>query len=93
MTDAIFPPRISSAGKICRNGTLTNDYMVQFNKFEMADNSTNSGWIFVNATRPKESLRMAWDENGLVASEWQDTYFKIWMNDVDICVAFIIWSV
>ncbi len=93
VTDAIFPPRISSAGKICRNGTLTDDYMAQFEKFEALNNETNSGWMYLNATRPKESLRMAWTKKELVESQWQDTYLKIKSDDANACVQFIVWSV
>ena len=93
VTDAIFPPRISSAGNVCPNGTLTNDYMAQFEKFETLDNKTTLGWMYLNATRPKESLRMAWTKEKLIESEWQDTYLKIKSDDADACVQFIVWSV
>lgn len=69
VTDAIFPPRTSSAGVLCPTEdsiVLSNDYMVTYHHFEdynetePATKFTGEGWAVLNATKPKESLVMAW---------------------------------
>lgn len=93
VTDAIFPPRISSAAEICSNGTLRNDYMVKFERFEASDNKTGEGWIFANATRPKDSIRMAWMDGEMRKTEWHEPHLKVWTKNRLECVNFIVWSV
>lgn len=64
VTDAIFPPRVSSAAVVCAGEPLLikNDYMVQYHHFA-EDNSTGAGWAILNATQPKENLLMAWESS------------------------------
>lgn len=91
VSDAIFPPRTSSAGRACANGTLTNDYMVSYYTFERVEETT--GWIVLNATQPKENLLLAWG-SGLLPIEWvSKNSFKVWAPTQDACVNFIVWSV
>ena len=59
ITDQIFPPRVSSAGLVCGNGTTAKDYMLEFHKYEVTDNTT-AGWLHLNATQPQDSLQYAW---------------------------------
>lgn len=61
LTDQLFPPRPSSGGQVCSNGTLTKDYQLGWTKFEPRDNtSAHVGWAHLNATRPKDALQWAW---------------------------------
>lgn len=106
VTDAIFPPRTSSAALVCvgEDPVLKNDYMVSYDHFEKA-NQTNQtgGWAFLNATQPTENLLMAWESNQL-PSEPRDfphmvdivwaakNVLKIWVPAMK-CVSFIVWSV
>lgn len=64
VTDAIFPPRVSSAALVCAGEPLVvkNDYMVEYHRFA-EDNSTGAGWAILNATQPKENLIMAWESS------------------------------
>jgi len=64
VTDAIFPPRVSSAALVCAGEPLVvkNDYMVEYHHFA-EDNSTGAGWAILNATQPKENLLMAWESS------------------------------
>ena len=82
VTDAIFPPRTSSAAIVCADEkqTMVNDYMVKYDRFEpVASNETSTqhgGWAYINATQPKENLLMAWESHytpsGLEAAEEGD---------------------
>ena len=56
LTDQIFPPRVSSGGVACGNGTVTRDYMLGFDKYVKTDNATTEGWLHLNATQPGDSL-------------------------------------
>ena len=60
LTDQIFPPRVSSGGVACGNGTVTRDYMLGFDKYVKTDNATTEGWLHLNATQPGDSLEWAW---------------------------------
>mgnify|MGYP001260386495 FL=1 len=60
LTDQIFPPRVSSGGVACGNGTVTRNYMLGFDKYVITDNSTTEGWLHLNATRPGDSIEWAW---------------------------------
>lgn len=60
LTDQIFPPRVSSGGVACGNGTVTRNYMLGFDKYVKTDNTTTEGWLHLNATRPGDSLEWAW---------------------------------
>lgn len=60
LTDQIFPPRVSSGGVACGNGTVTRNYMLGFDKYVKTDNATTEGWLHLNATRPGDSLEWAW---------------------------------
>lgn len=60
LTDQIFPPRVSSGGVACGNGTVTRDYMLGFDKYVKTDNTTTEGWLHLNATQPGDSLEWAW---------------------------------
>lgn len=71
VTDAIFPPRTSSAAIVCsdKEQTMVNDYMVKYHHFEpvYVENTTSTtelgGWAYLNATQPKENLLMAWESH------------------------------
>lgn len=69
VTDAIFPPRTSSAAIVCsdKKHTMVNDYMAQYHKYEPVVSNTTSpqegGWAYINATQPKENLLMAWESH------------------------------
>lgn len=69
VTDAIFPPRTSSAAIVCsdKKQTMVNDYMVKYHRFEpVVSNETSTqegGWAYMNATQPKENLLMAWESH------------------------------
>lgn len=60
LTDQIFPPRVSSGGVACGNGTVTRNYMLGFDKYVKTDNATTEGWLHLNATRPGDSMEWAW---------------------------------
>ena len=60
LSDQIFPPRVSSAARVCGDGTMARGYQIGFQKFEVVDNATASGWLHLNATRPKDSLEWGW---------------------------------
>lgn len=62
LTDQLFPPRVSSGGTVCSNGTVTKDYQLRWTSFETVDNRTahTAGWAHLNATRPKDALQWAW---------------------------------
>ena len=64
VTDAIFPPRTSSAAVVCADG-IRNDYMVKYNRFQESNDTDHKdgGWVFLNATQPVENLVMAWDSH------------------------------
>ena len=67
VTDSIFPPRTSSAARVCVGGdpVIKNDYMVSYDHFDKQNETTGAGgWAFLNATQPTENLLMAWE------SEW-----------------------
>jgi len=60
LTDQIFPPRVSSGGIACGNGTVSRNYMLGFDKYVKTDNGTTEGWLHLNATRPGDSMEWAW---------------------------------
>ena len=63
LTDQLFPPRVSSGGQVCSNGTVTKDYQMKWVKWaplDTVDNRTARGWAHLNATQPKDALQWAW---------------------------------
>ena len=99
VSDAIFPPRTSSAGIVCGDGTLKNDYMVKFHTMDLSDtNVSGYGWAWMNATQPKENLLMAWEASGedrrLLPIEWIDKEsLRVRLPNEKTCANFIVWSV
>ena len=93
VTDAIFPPRTSSAGLVCANGTITNDYMLKWYEFEEAENETGAGWATLNATKPKDYLSMAWAPTVLVPTRWRNgNQLQVWIPRNE-CVSVLVYSV
>ena len=98
VTDAIFPPRTSSTGRICQNGSLTNDYMLKWHRFQYEYNE--SGWATLNATKPKESLTFAWTETSysgnpvLVSTKWlSNDQIQVHIPARNECVSLIVYSI
>lgn len=105
VTQAIFPPRTSSAALVCveDDPVLKNDYMVSYDRFE-EDNKTEGGWAFLNATQPTENLLMAWESNQLPSAATDTPHMvdiawaaknvlRVWVPNTTKCVSFIVWSV
>lgn len=96
VTDAIFPPRTSSAGVVCANGTLTNDYMMKFHEFKPADNETG-GWAKLNASKPTESVTLAWtnsDTPSLAPTRWKtQKELEVWLSTAEECASILVYSI
>lgn len=96
VTDAIFPPRTSSAGLVCANGTITNDYMLKWHAFETAHNETRAGWAKLNATKPKDSLTIAWsnsDTPKLMPTRWKSKkQLEVFLGG-DECASILVYSI
>ena len=94
MTDAIFPPRTSSTGLVCANATVTNDYMLKWFGYEAEIDG--GGWATLNATKPKESVSLAWSTSTtptLVRTRWKsDAQLQVWIPGGE-CVSVIVYSV
>lgn len=61
LSDQIFPPRVSSAAAtVCGDGTMARGYQIGFQKFEVVNNASASGWLHLNATQPKDSVEWGW---------------------------------
>lgn len=107
LTDQIFPPRVSSGGVACGNGTITKDYMLGFDKYVKTDNATTEGWLHLNATQPKDSLEWAWrvaatpQEQGkehaqveLLDAHWTDKEtLRVWLPSEKECAKVLVFSV
>ena len=107
LTDQIFPPRVSSGGVACGNGTVTRDYMLGFDKYVKADNSTTEGWLHLNATRPGDSLEWAWRVGDtpqgqkrqpasldLLDVHWKDKEtLEVWLPSQKECARVLVFSV
>lgn len=96
VTDAIFPPRTSSAGVVCANGTITNDYMMKYHEFKPADNETG-GWAALNATKPKESVTLAWVNSEvpkLAPTRWKSKKeLQVWLSTAEECASILVYSI
>lgn len=99
VTDAIFPPRTSSTGLVCANGTVENDYMLDWHGFTATENKTNTteGWIALNATKPRDFLSLAWTVSTpptLVPTRWHgDKLLEVWVPKFNECVSVLVYSV
>ena len=106
ITDQIFPPRVSSAGRVCGNGTTSKNYMLAFHKYTTVDNATTAGWLHLNATRPQNSLQYAWSapsaigpqespqDPRLLAARWKDAEcLLVWLPGKETCASVVVVSV
>lgn len=107
LTDQIFPPRVSSGGVACGNGTVTRNYMLGFDKYVKTDNATTEGWLHLNATQPGDSLEWAWrvgatpQEQGkehaqveLLDVHWKDKEtLQVWLPSEKECARVLVFSV
>lgn len=105
LTSSLFPPRVSSAGKVCSDGKVSKDYQLQWTRFEVVDNTTSHGWAHLNATRPKDALQWAWrDANDdqtlpqLTAVRWKDKHtLNVWLEpsapEAVACANVVVFSV
>lgn len=95
VTDAIFPPRTSSTGLVCQNGSVTNDYMIKWHAFEPLEN--NTGWAVLNATKPSDSLSFAWTKAHipqLMPVHWiNKKQVKVLIPAKNECVSLIVYSI
>lgn len=97
ITDQIFPPRVSSGGLVCPNGTVTSDYQLEFGRFESTTEDNNdSGWMWLNVTKPKDTLEFALlaDASAPTATRWaDDDTLLVWSPNANACVKVLIFSV
>ena len=61
LEDSIWPPRVSSAGTSCADGTVKNAYQMSFDAYEVVHNDTTAGWMRLNATKPLSNVLWAYD--------------------------------
>lgn len=96
ITDQIFPPRISSGGVVCPNGTVVGDYQLAFDGYENVDDESDSAlWIRLNATKPKESLELAWVEDAhlILPTRWRgDDTLLVWAPRESVCAKVLVFS-
>lgn len=71
LEDSIWPPRVSSAGSSCGDGTVKNAYQMSFDAYEVVHNDTTAGWMRLNATKPPSSVLWAYDA-GLAEKEEEE---------------------
>lgn len=107
LTDQIFPPRVSSGGVVCGNGTVARDYMLGFDKYVKTDNTTTEGWLHLNATQPGDSLEWAWRVGAtpqgqdrqraqveLLDVYWEDEdTLQVWLPSETECARVLVFSV
>lgn len=107
LTDQIFPPRVSSGGVACGNGTITRNYMLGFDKYVKTDNTTTEGWLHLNTTRPGDSLEWAWRVGdtpqgqkrqpaslNLLDAHWKDKEtLQVWLPSEKECARVLVFSV
>lgn len=96
ITDQIFPPRVSSGGVVCPNGTVTSDYQLEFDGFEFAPEKKDGGWMRLNATKPQDSLEFAMltDASGLTPTRWMGpNALFVWTPSSNVCAKVLVFSV
>ena len=71
LEDSIWPPRVSSAGTSCGDGTVKNAYQMSFDAYEVVHNDTTAGWVRLNATKPPSNVLWAYDA-GLAEEEEEE---------------------